>query len=193
MMCPVHKRDAAFLAAATAVFISAHCIVGALDARDRPTPHTSEVPAVTAECLTAIQSSAIPMEVVQATKPTYTENDLELLALGIYQEAGGDECSDETREMVGTVILNRVADERYPNTLREVLLQKKQYGELHWTGIKWPERALKPSEYQAVQRAYCIAEKLLEGYRVLPADVVFQSEYIQGEIVAHQDGFYFCR
>ena len=129
------------------------------------------------------------------TEPSYTAEDLEALALAIYQEAGSDKCSDETRLMVGTVVLNRVADERFPDSIEEVLLQERQYGRLHWTGLVWPERAKYPSEAHAVERAYNLAEDLLIGavVDVLPADVVFQSEYIQGEIVAVSDGFFFCR
>ena len=184
----VHRSAA--LAAATAAIIAAQCTI-TLNPAEKPVP-SAEIPVVYMDCLAAIQSSAIPLEVVAAKAP-YTTADLELLALGIYQEAGGDACSDDTREKVGTVILNRVADERFPDSIREVLLQRRQYGLLHWTGLKWPERASEPAERQAVQRAYRIAEKLLEGHRALPADVIFQSEYVQGEIVAYQDGFYFCR
>lgn len=126
-------------------------------------------------------------------EPSYTEEELEMLALVIYQEAGGDACSDDTRLKVGTVVMNRVADDRFPGTIEEVLLQKGQYGRLHWTGLVWPKRAEQPGEAHAVTRAYDIAQRVLEGERVLPEDVIFQSEYIQGEIVAQQDGFYFCR
>ena len=126
-------------------------------------------------------------------EPTYTEEELEMLALVIYQEAGGDACSDDTRLKVGTVVMNRVADDRFPDTIEEVLLQERQYGRLHWTGLVWPKRAELPQEAHAVTRAYAIAERVLTGERVLPEDVIFQSEYIQGEIVAEQDGFYFCR
>lgn len=126
--------------------------------------------------------------------PTYTAEELETLALVIYQEAGGDDCSDETRLMVGTVVLNRVADDRYPDTIAEVAAEYKQYGRLYWTGLKWPERADKAEEAHAVKRAYDCAERLLDGYRVLPADVIYQAEFTQGtEVVAQQDGFYFCR
>ena len=45
-------------------------------------------------------------------QPTYTEKELELLACVIYCEAGSDSISDETRRMVGEVVLNRVADPR---------------------------------------------------------------------------------
>ena len=126
----------------------------------------------------------------------YNVEDLETLALVIYQEAGADACSDDTRQMVGEVFLNRVADDRYPDTFQEVATQHRQYGRLHWTGLCWAERASMDTEAHAVARAYDIAEKLLTGTveRLLPEDVIFQSEHIQGtEIVAYQDGFYFCR
>ena len=127
------------------------------------------------------------------TEPLYTAEELEMLALVIYQEAGGDACSDETRLMVGTVVMNRIDDPRFPDTMYEVLTQKSQYGRLHWTGIVWPKRASAAGEAHAVERAYTIAERILQGERALPADVIFQSEYIMGEIVAVSDGFYFCR
>lgn len=119
---------------------------------------------------------------------------LELLARAIYAEAGGDDCSDETRIMVGNVILNRMRCEWYPDTMEAVLTQKRQYNTFYWTGVIWIERALNPSEKDAVERAYKCAERVLLGERLLPEDVVFQSENIQGtEIVAYQDEIYFCR
>ena len=126
--------------------------------------------------------------------PAYTEQELEVLAMIIYQEAGGDAASDETRLMVGNVVLNRVADGRFPDNIVEVVLQRGQYGRLHQTGIKWPDRSSAPGEAHAVARAYTLAERLLEGERVLPEDVIWQAEFPQGtETVAHQDGIYFCR
>lgn len=132
-------------------------------------------------------------EPAEAT-PSYTAEELELMALVIYQEAGADKCSDETRLMVGTVVMNRVADDRFPNTIYEVVTQKGQYGRLHWTGPVWPERASTDAEAHAVERAYECAEKVLNGERSLPSDVIWQSEHIQGtEIVVYQEGFYFCK
>ena len=125
---------------------------------------------------------------------SYSDEDLEYLAIAIYSEAGGDMCSDSTRLMVGNVILNRVKDPGFPNTIKEVLTARKQYGRFYWTGIVWPERASKPEEAHAVKRAYSIAKRLLEGERVLYSSVIYQAEFPQGaEIVAYQDGFYFCK
>lgn len=133
-------------------------------------------------------------DTVENPKPTYTDQELEMLALVIYQEAGSDKCSDETRLMVGTVVMNRIADERFPDTMYDVITERSQYGRLHWTGIVWPERASSPNEAHAVERAYTIAERVLEGERSFGEDVVWQAEFIQGnEIVAYQDGMYFCR
>ena len=130
----------------------------------------------------------------EETEPPYTRDELEMLALVIYQEAGGNGCSDETRLMVGSVVMNRVADSRFPDTLYGVLTQRAQYGRLHWTGLVWPERASNSGEAHAVMRAYECAERILQGERVLPSDVIWQAEFIQGiEVVAYQDGMYFCR
>lgn len=121
----------------------------------------------------------------------YTDEELELLACAIYCEAGGDACTDETRRMVGEVILNRVADPRFPDTIEGVLTQKSQYGRFHWTGVVWPSRAA--HEPEAVERAYRCAEAVLTEPRLLPADVVFQAEFVQGEVVTSAPGYYFCR
>ena len=122
----------------------------------------------------------------------YTEDELELLACVIYCEAGGDEASDETRRMVGEVVLNRVADPRYPDTIEEVLTQRSQYGRFFWTGVVWPSRATK--EKEAVERAYDCARQVFTEPRLLPEDVVYQAEFFQGtECVVHAPGFYFCR
>ena len=140
-----------------------------------------------------VEYEPVTLEVSRQTS-TYSPEDLELLALVIYQEAGADTSSDDTRLKVGTVVLNRVADSRFPNTIHEVVTQRAQYGLLHWTGAVWPERVSLPGEADAVARAYDCAERLLQGERFLPGDVVWQAEFIQGtEVVAHQDGFYFCR
>lgn len=130
---------------------------------------------------------------VKDAAPAYTEEDLEILAIIIYQEAGGNECSDDTRRKVGSVFLNRVASPLYPNTFVEVALQKRQYGSLYWTGLKWPNRASRPAEARAVERAYRIAEELLTDGSVLPANVIYQAEFKQGDgVYCYQDKTYFC-
>lgn len=157
---------------------------------------TAQAVVVDMECKPAVLSEQYEAPAETSEAPTYTGEELELLALVIYQEAGGDACRDVTRQLVGEVALNRVADSRYPDTLAEVLTQRLQYGRLYWTGLVWPERAELPQEANAVQRAYDMAEALLAGTvdKLLPADAVFQAEFPQGtETLIESDGFYFCR
>lgn len=126
--------------------------------------------------------------------PVYTERELELLACVIYCEAGSDTISDETRRMVGEVVLNRVAHPDYPDSIEAVLTQRGQYGRFHWTGVVWPARASRSAEAHAVERAYECAEAVFAEERLLPEDVIYQAGFRQGrECVASAPGFYFCR
>lgn len=124
---------------------------------------------------------------------TYTDEELDILALIVYQEAGGDGVSDDTRRLVAQVFLNRVNDSRFPDSFYEVATEERQYGRLYWTGIVWPDRASSQAEAHAVERAYRIAQEVLESDEpVCPEGVIFQAEFVQGEIYAEQDGMYFC-
>lgn len=121
----------------------------------------------------------------------YTEWDIEILATIIYQEAGGDSSSDETRIMVGNVFMNRVNSDKFPNTFEEVATQPGQYG--LESGVRWPERAGNEIEKHAVARAYDCAVRILRGETLLPENVIWQAEFKQGEgVYAYQDGMYFC-
>ena len=123
----------------------------------------------------------------------WTEEELEQLAIVIYQEAGSDACSDETRRMVADVVLNRVRDERFPDTIEGVLLEKWQYGMLWQTGIVWPESAQYSCNAHAVERARRIAEEVLCGQHseLYGQGYVFQAEFGQGSEGFWQDGIYF--
>jgi len=174
---------------------------------DEPVPTVSAAVTPTSPVVSNCPTpeALVPVQVVEAQKelpaeaPEETQEadpeEVEILALVIYQEAGGDACSDETRRKVGEVALNRVSDPRFPDTLEEVLSQRGQYGRLYWTGLKWPDRASKPGEAHAVDRAYRIAEEVLTSTdRLLPENVIFQAEFEQGtETVDESDGLYFCR
>ena len=128
-----------------------------------------------------------------APDKTYTDEELEILALIVYQEAGGDNVSDSTRRLVAQVFLNRVNDPRFPDSFYEVATAEQQYGRLYLTGIVWPDRASSPVEGPAVGRAYKIAQEVLESDEpICPEGVIFQAEFVQGDIYAAQDGMYFC-
>lgn len=127
--------------------------------------------------------------------PEIDEWELEMLACVIFQEAGGDECTDLCRYYVGDVVLNRIMDDRFPDNMYEVLTQKYQYGRFYWTGIVWPSRASNPNEAYAVERAYRIARDLLEGNHseLYGQGYVWQASFIQGRDNIYLCGMYFGR
>ena len=103
--------------------------------------------------------------------PAYTENDLYVLSHIISAEAGN--CSDTMMLYVGSVVLNRVADERFPDSIEEVVFQNNpvQYSPTV-NGTYWNE----PTE-GAVEAA----KTLLEGGSVIDSSVVWQAEFPQGQ------------
>ena len=112
-------------------------------------------------------------------------NDLELLARIINAEAGG--CTDEHQLLVGNVVLNRVASSSFPNTIYGVIYQKGQYSPT-WNGAinKTPS-----------EQAYKNAQRLLNGERFCPENVVFQANFKQGSgvykaISTSYSTTYFC-
>lgn len=131
---------------------------------------------------------------IHITQPEYTAEELETLAIIIYQEAGADNIPDCIREYVGCVVLNRVEHPDFPDTIQEVATEKRQWGRLHWTGIKWPDRASLPAEAHAVERARECAKKLLEANtRPVPENVIWCAEFPQGSGTwLHSNGIYFC-
>ncbi len=100
-------------------------------------------------------------------------DDLYLLARVIESEAGSDWLSDEYRMCTGEVVLNRVDSPEFPDTIYDVVHQKGQY-----SVVNSPRFAgLKPTEA-------CVdaALRLLLGERHMVPGVVFQADYIQGEL-----------
>lgn len=122
------------------------------------------------------------------TEAPYTNEDLYVLSHIISAEAGN--CGEEMLIGCGSVVLNRVADERFPDTIEEVVFQSGQYAPT-WNGAYYNE----PTE-EAVE----VAEMLLKEGSQYPADVVWQSNAIQGEIYKAIDPppgigstMYFCK
>lgn len=128
-------------------------------------------------------------------EPELDEAEVEMLACVIYCEAGADSISDDTRRMVGDVVLNRVKDSRFPDSIEAVLTQRAQYGRFHWTGVVWPSRASQDSEQHAVDRAYRIARELLSGEHsaLYGEGYIYQAEFKQGSGSIESDGIYFGR
>jgi spore germination cell wall hydrolase CwlJ-like protein len=84
------------------------------------------------------------------------ERSLELLAKNMYYEAGGE--GRNGMLAVGWVVLNRVADDSFPPTIEDVVLQGCQFG---WT---CDERSDEPPDTRPWQLARRLAGQLLSGF-----------------------------
>lgn len=101
----------------------------------------------------------------------YTEEDLDLFARLLTAEIGSYWVSDEIQLYVGSVVLNRMAHNLYPDTLYDVIYQSGQYSPT-WTGAinNTPD-----------ERTIANAKYLLEEGSILPENVVFQANFPQGD------------
>lgn len=147
----------------------------------------SLVQRMTPETLADIPGTYTDPDMTPDAWPTYTAEELEMLACTIYVEGGGDDISDDTRIMIGNVVLNRMADSRFPAAMYDVLTQDRQFNTFSWTGIVWPENP----DTEALTRSYDCARRVLEGETLLDEDVIWMAEFRQGTVVAWQDGLYF--
>lgn len=158
-------------------------------ASEPTTEPTTKLIKTTHDTYTDISSE--PTEVTETTEyiPPVNEEDVELLAMVIYQEVGSDSVCDDCRRRVADIVLNRVNSDLYPNAIEEVLTQYSQYGNYYYTGVVWPYNASNPNEAHAVERARRIAREVLEGQHseLYGNNYLFQAGFVQGV-----EGFWCC-
>lgn len=99
------------------------------------------------------------------------DGDLELLAHIIQCEAGSDFITDEEQLLVGSVVLNRVKNPQFPNSIREVIFAPGQY-QPTWDG-SW--EANPPNERTLKNAAY-----LLKNGSIAPENVLYQAGSVLG-------------
>lgn len=113
--------------------------------------------------------------------PQYSSEDLNVLARIINGEACGE--SWESKIGVGSVVLNRVNSDRFPNTISAVAFQSGQYA-CTWDG----NYAKTPTE-----ESINAAKYLLTYGSQFPVNVVFQAQFKQGHgVYKHIGNTYFC-
>lgn len=184
-------------ASVIALFVCVICLITGVANNYTPVVEETEPVVETLELTQVVYSEPVYTAPLVVTEPEIIvdQDELEMLACVIYQEAGGDICCDECRRRVADVVLNRVEDERFPNTIEAVLTAERQYGRFHWTGVVWPDRANNPGEAHAVDRAYRIAEEVLKGHHseLYGNGYIWQAEFKQGSDVVECCGIYFGR
>ncbi len=97
----------------------------------------------------------------KSTDKKYSDSELMLLAQLMESESGNQ--SFEGKLAVGTVVMNRVESNEFPDTIRDVIFQKRQFsvvsnGKIH----------NEPSD-----ESLEAAKDILEGTRVLDSDVLY--------------------
>lgn len=111
----------------------------------------------------------------------YTQEELYIMAHVLSGECQG--YSDIEQLYVGSVVLNRISSEKYPNTIKEVVFQPRQYGCIY-DGNYYRE----PTD-----RNWENARWLLENGSILPEYVVYQARRKQGDGVYLKTGYhYYC-
>ena len=112
---------------------------------EQTTVYTDTTISSTTETTTEIETTTEAQTTVEVQKtveettctPAEDENlnayDLYYMAHLLYAEAGSSWCSDELQLYVGSVVLNRVESDQFPNTIRDVIYQDGQYA-CTWDG-----------------------------------------------------------
>lgn len=110
------------------------------------------------------------------------QSDIDLLARLMTAEQGYG-ADERDYYLTGSVVINRMNIERYPNTLRDVIYDDGQYQCVENGHINRP--------YDEV--AWQVAEELLVYGTEIPEDVIYQAEFIQGsEIYDKRNRTYYC-
>lgn len=174
--------------------------IGPTEETTKTTEYTDEA---TQETETDTEPATTVPHIVETTVPETSEqifdpidiepHELEYLAIAIYCEAGSDRCCDNCRRRVADVILNRVADDRYPDSILGVLRQFGQYGTFGWTGVVWPDMSYRESEKKAVEKARRIAAEVISGQHseLYGQNYIWQAEFVQGYDWIYCCGIYY--
>lgn len=88
-------------------------------------------------------------------------DDLELLAQIVEAEAGNQDLTG--RRLVVDVVLNRVEDERFPGTIREVIYQRRQFSCLYDGNFERAGESISELSYEAVRMNAINGERLDTG------------------------------
>jgi hypothetical protein len=118
------------------------------------------------------------------TERNYSDDDVWYLSRVIQAESGY--CERAMMEGVGSVVLNRRDDDRFPDTIKEVIEQPGQYSTLSWLSSQTP-----------TEEVMEVTIDLLENGSKFPPEVVWQANFPQGSgtyqtLSTSYSTMYFC-
>ncbi len=111
----------------------------------------------------------------------YTYEDIRILATTVYYEAGST--TEQLRQYVAQVALNRVADSRFPNTVKGVITQRGQYNTKYATmeaaqTIKNKDAANGTYNWETCKNS---VKQAMMGKVDMPSNVLYQANFSQGK------------
>lgn len=121
-------------------------------------PHFTVPAGFLAGCIAVLLATGVQADIAKPSgfpMPLHKE-DLECLAMNIYHEGRGE--SYKGQEAIAAVTLNRVLSRHFPDTVCEVVWQKKQFS---WTRTAPRHHAI--VDLTAWKQALDIAERFLSG------------------------------
>lgn len=98
----------------------------------------------------------------------YDTEEIKILANTVWYESQG--CTDRHQQLVAQVVMNRVARQDFPNTIREVVIAPRQYQKFYVDNL--------PCYFESseeMKRCFHNAVKAYRGEVDCPSNVVFQS------------------
>lgn len=110
-----------------------------------------------------------------------TYEDIRILATTVYYEAGST--TEQLRQYVAQVALNRVADSRFPNTVKGVITQPGQYNTKYAAmetaqAIKNKDAANGTYNWETCKNS---VKQAMMGKVDMPSNVLYQANFSQGK------------
>lgn len=113
----------------------------------------------------------------ETEEPSYTAKDIDLLARLIHSEGGIE--SYQCKLYIGSVVLNRMASDDFPDTLYDVIYQKDNNATQFSVTIC--TNGIAPIDEEPSEEAIKAATELLTNGTQLPAEVlIFYADYCTG-------------
>ena len=111
----------------------------------------------------------------------YSDEDIRILTTTVFHEAG--HTTEQLRQYVAQVVLNRVEDSRFPDTVKGVITQPGQYSTKYATA--GAANAIQATDSKNGTYYYGICEDSVKaammGQVEMPSNVLYQANFSQGK------------
>ena len=111
----------------------------------------------------------------------YTDEDIRILTTTVFHEAG--HTTEQLRQYVAQVVLNRVKDSRFPSTVKSVITQPGQYATKYADASTTQSVKSKDAANGTYYYAMCenAVKTAMMGQVNMPSNVLYQANFSQGK------------